>query len=87
MKYDLTANIDVTDGLTNGSSCEIKVIENKQPEKTSRPSIVWVRFHDGKIGSNNRTKYSNLYHKQIDVPYLEQHDGCGVFLLYILSSC
>ena len=66
MKYDLTANIDVTDGLTNGSSCEIKVIENKQPEKTSRPSIVWVRFHDGKIGSNNRTKYSNLYHKQID---------------------
>lgn len=40
MKYDLTNNIDVTDGLINGSSCELKVIENKQKEKTSKPSSV-----------------------------------------------
>ncbi|VDI25237.1 Hypothetical predicted protein [Mytilus galloprovincialis] len=29
MKYDLTANIEVTDGLTNGSTCELKLIECK----------------------------------------------------------
>lgn len=40
MKYDLTNNIDVTDGLINGSSCELKVIENRQKEKTSKPSSV-----------------------------------------------
>ena len=66
MKYDLTANIDVADGLTNGSSCEIKKIENRQPEKTSRPSVVWVQFEDKKIGSNTRTKYSNLYAQNIE---------------------
>jgi hypothetical protein len=26
MKYDITANIDVEDGITNGSSCEVKFI-------------------------------------------------------------
>ncbi|CAC5416141.1 unnamed protein product [Mytilus coruscus] len=29
MKYDLTANIEVIDGLTNGSTCELKLIECK----------------------------------------------------------
>jgi hypothetical protein len=27
MKYDITANIDVEDGITNGSSCEVKFID------------------------------------------------------------
>jgi hypothetical protein len=40
MKYDLTNNIDVTDDLINVSSCELKIIENRQKEKTSRPSSV-----------------------------------------------
>ncbi|CAC5392354.1 unnamed protein product [Mytilus coruscus] len=38
MKYDLTANIEVTDGLTNGSTCELKLIECKT--KSLRPSII-----------------------------------------------
>ena len=65
MKYDLTANIEVTDGLTNGSSCEVKLVENRQIEKTSRPSIVWVKFDDPRIGANTRIKYSALYQKRI----------------------
>jgi hypothetical protein len=44
MKYDFTVNVDVTDGLTNGASCVVKMIENRQKDKTSRPSIVWVKF-------------------------------------------
>ncbi|XP_020622509.1 uncharacterized protein LOC110060102 [Orbicella faveolata] len=42
-KYDLTTNIDVTDGLTNGAEC---VIENMdyRVENSTRPSIIWVSF-------------------------------------------
>ena len=64
MKYDLTANIDVDDGLTNGSSCEVRLIEYKT--NTPRPSIVWVKFIDEKIGSVTRQKYRHLYSKHVD---------------------
>lgn len=63
MKYDLTANIEVTDGMTNCSSCEVKMIDYRL--NTHRPSIVWVKFNDDKIGSNTRTKYSHLYGKNV----------------------
>ncbi|XP_061173328.1 uncharacterized protein LOC133182501 [Saccostrea echinata] len=43
MIYDITVNIDVTDGLTNGSSCTVYLVENRLPG-VSRPSIVWVNF-------------------------------------------
>ena len=64
MKYDLTANIEVTDGLTNGSSCQVKLFEYKT--KSQRPSIVWVKFNDEKIGTNTRKKYNHLYSQNID---------------------
>jgi hypothetical protein len=57
MKYDFTVNVDVTDGLTNGASCVVKMIENRQKDKTSRPSIVWVKFDDDKIGTSTRMQY------------------------------
>ncbi|CAC5405014.1 unnamed protein product [Mytilus coruscus] len=62
--YDLTANIEVTDGLTNGSTCELKLIESKT--KSLRQSIIWVKFEDARIGANNRRKYSHLYGKDVD---------------------
>ncbi|CAC5405715.1 unnamed protein product [Mytilus coruscus] len=48
MKYDLTANIEVTNGLTNDSTCELKLIESKT--RSLRPSIVWVKFEDDRLG-------------------------------------
>ena len=42
-KYDLTANTDVTDGLTNGAKCVIKYTDY-QAENSTRPSIIWVSF-------------------------------------------
>ncbi|VDI75458.1 Hypothetical predicted protein [Mytilus galloprovincialis] len=67
MKYDLTANIEVTDGLTNGSTCELKLIECKT--SSLRPSIIWVKFEDARIGANNRRKYSHLYGKDVEKKY------------------
>ncbi|CAC5376968.1 unnamed protein product [Mytilus coruscus] len=64
MKYDLTANIEVTDGLTNGSTCELKLTECKTT--SLRPSIIWVKFDDARIGANNRRKYSHLYGKDVE---------------------
>ena len=58
MIYDLTVNINTEDGLANGASCTVKQIENKQTE-TSRPSIIWVQFHDEKAGMETRIKYRN----------------------------
>ena len=40
-KYDLTTNIDVTDGLTNGAECVIENIDYRVDNST-RPSIIWV---------------------------------------------
>ncbi|KAK3090521.1 hypothetical protein FSP39_012459 [Pinctada imbricata] len=65
MIYDITVNLDVNDGVANGSSCIIKYIENRIPE-TTRPSIVWVLFEDHSVGSNTRQKYKHLYHSSID---------------------
>ncbi|XP_076081165.1 uncharacterized protein LOC143052085 [Mytilus galloprovincialis] len=72
MKYDLTANIEVTDGLTNGSTCELKLIECKT--KSIRPSIIWVKFEDARIGANNRRKYSHLFGKDVEITWTPMFD-------------
>ena len=72
MKYDLTANIEVTDGLTNGSTCELKLIECKT--KSIRPSIIWVKFKDARIGANSRRKYSHLYGKDVEKTWTPMFD-------------
>ena len=40
-KYDLTTNVSVVDGMTNGAECIIKKIVYRV-EGSSRPSIIWV---------------------------------------------
>ncbi|XP_061193259.1 uncharacterized protein LOC133201473 [Saccostrea echinata] len=64
MIYDIFVNVDVTDGLTNGSSCKVQLIEGRI-EGTSRPSIVWVKFLDSGIGKTTRKKYKHLFHDGI----------------------
>jgi hypothetical protein len=65
MKYDITANIDIEDGITNGSSCEVKFIDFRIKERPT-PSIVWVMFNDEKIGMNARKKYSQWYNSNVN---------------------
>lgn len=59
MLYDISVNLDVTDGLTNGASCVVKYIEYK--ESQLRPGIVWVLFPDSSIGISRRHQYSHLF--------------------------
>lgn len=62
-KYDLTSNIDVTDGLTNGAEC---IIENTdgRVENSNRPSIIWVSFSDPGIGRKQCQENCHLYHNK-----------------------
>ena len=72
-KYDLTTNIDVTDGLTNGAECVIENIEYRV-ENSTRPSIIWVSFPHPDIGRNLRRESAYLYKATIDrnwTPVLE----------------
>lgn len=59
-KYDLTTNVDVTDGLTNGAEYVIKNVDYRV-ENSSRPSIIWVLFSDVDIGKKQRRENMHLY--------------------------
>ena len=59
-KYDLTTNVDVSDGLTNGAECIIESIDYRV-ENSTRPSIIWVSFPQPDIGRNQRRENIHLY--------------------------
>ena len=72
-KYDLTTNVSVVDGMTNGAECIIKKVDYRVPG-SSRPSIIWALFQEEHIGKDYRKEYSHLYNQSIDrhwVPILE----------------
>ena len=72
-KYDLTTNVDVTDGLTNGAKCVIENIDYRV-ENSTRPSVIWVSFPHSKIGQKQRREYRHLYKGTINknwTPVLE----------------
>ena len=79
MIYDITVNLDVNDGIANGSTCIIKCIEHRVPE-TARPSIVWVLFNDSSIGSKTRQKYKHLYHPAVEALWTPVFDVTRNFL-------
>ena len=72
-KYDLTTNVSVVDGMTNGAECIIQKIDYRVPGSL-RPSIIWVSFQENSIGNEYRKEYSYLYNHTTDktwVPILE----------------
>ena len=64
-KYDLTTNVSVVDGMTNGAECIIKKIDYRV-EGSSRPSIIWVLFQEQHIGNDCPREYSYLYNQSIE---------------------
>ena len=52
-KYDLTTNVSVVDGMTNGADCIIKKVDYRVPGST-RPSIIWVLFQEEHVGKDYR---------------------------------
>lgn len=61
-QYDIISNIDVTDGLINGTECCIKYIETKKnQDENVLPITVWVQFENDEIGKKQRQNNSHLY--------------------------
>ncbi|MCU7801387.1 MAG: hypothetical protein KZQ70_14975, partial [gamma proteobacterium symbiont of Lucinoma myriamae] len=81
MIYDITVNVNVEDGLTNGSTCIVKFIEYKM-EDTDRPSIIWVLFHDSQAGSTTRAKYlkRGFYNANIETTWTPIFDIDRTFI-------
>ena len=58
-KYDLTANVNVTDGTTNGAECIVEKIDYRVTN-SNRPSTIWVSFPQTNIGKSHRKEYAHL---------------------------
>ena len=56
MKYIVSVNVNVEDSLTNRATGRVKFIEYKI-EGNNRPSIIWMKFDDPRIGKATREKY------------------------------
>ena len=75
MIYVMTVNVDVEDGLTNGSPGIVKYIEYRMLEQTNRPSIIWVLFDDPRAGRLRREKFLNRGYYNVNI----QRDWTPVF--------
>jgi hypothetical protein len=63
VRYDLTANIDPSDGLVNGAECTVRHLE---PEREHHlPLCVWVEFPDKTIGQKLRSKIRQSHDQHI----------------------
>ncbi|WAR30845.1 hypothetical protein MAR_033387, partial [Mya arenaria] len=62
---ELCANIDVSDGLANGTPCLIKKLEFRVPG-SDRCSIIWVHFDEQNVGKTYRNQYKHLF--TVDIP-------------------
>ena len=56
MKYVMSVNVNVEDGLTNRATGVVKFVEYKI-EGSNRPSIIWMKTDDPRIGKATREKY------------------------------
>ncbi|CAC5393462.1 unnamed protein product [Mytilus coruscus] len=65
LNADICTNISIEDGLTNGASCCIKLLDYRV-EGSKRCSIIWVLFDDVNIGMQQRQKYSYLRNTKVE---------------------
>jgi hypothetical protein len=61
--YEITANLNVEDGIVNGSGCIIKKLQYITDSPI--PSIIWVEFDRTKIGKLTRNKFSRFFTSNI----------------------
>lgn len=68
VQYELCVNINVEDGMTNGSPCIVQMLDFRV-ENSSRCSIIWVKFEDKSTGKLWREKYAHLFLEDIPVDW------------------
>ena len=63
--YDLTANVDVEDGMVNGAECRVRYIE-KKPANETFPKCIWVEFMDSVVGRNLRRTWKTPNNSKVN---------------------
>ena len=58
--YRIIYNIDIQDGLANGTTGTLEKISFNQQNK--KPILLWLKFENSQIGQNKRKKSLHLYH-------------------------
>ena len=58
-RTEIAINVKTDDGLTNGASNIIKLVQLHQPDKLS--GIIWVQFDQQDVGRKTRHKNRQLY--------------------------
>ena len=66
LRYEITTNVDVKDGITNGSQCHLKLIDYRHSsEIPPKPSILWALFDNPEIGINTRAMNRQYFKRNI----------------------
>ena len=66
-RTEITLNVRTDDGLTNGASNVIRLVQLNQPKTPS--GIIWVQFDDEDFGKKTRQENRRLYVQGIQVTW------------------
>ena len=64
LRYEVTVNLDINDGVVNGAGGILKKIERRKEHK--QPAILWIQFDDVISGRNQREKYKQYKTNDIE---------------------
>lgn len=79
---EITNNVDVQDGITNGASCIVKHFDFRV-EGSNRCSIIWVEFTEKEIGKAMRTKLARLFKPDISKTWTPILEITRIFKIHI----
>ena len=78
-RYELSANVNVTDGLANGASGVIKQINLANSNSFNASGVVWMLFDDQHVGTHTRADSRALYTADIDPQWTPVTPLCRQF--------
>jgi len=65
LRYHITSNIDICDGLVNGAVCTLKRIDYNIHERPTSPGILWVLFDEASIGKQMRSYFRTKFPAEV----------------------
>jgi len=78
-RYELSANVNVTDGLANGASGVIKQINLANSNSFNASGVVWMLFDDQHVGTHTRADSRALYTADTDPQWTPVTPLCRQF--------
>lgn len=73
-RTEISLNTRIDDGMTNGASNVIKLIQLHAPDRPS--GVIWVQFDHADEGRKTRHDNRQLYTQGIDGAYLDIYQTC-----------